>query len=287
MVQSKKVNKNFNFLKPIKFSKLVRMGRIYDGGYVVPEELIKKSEVLISFGYGYDPYFEYDYIKRSNKSAYIYDYSCGYVYLIKKLLKCLKRFLLFRKKIIDIKFYFNNLINHIQFVKNKNINYYKKKIVSNNLAKKNKPDIFISSHSAGEIPNLTSSITVDDIFSSIKSKNIIFKCDIEGSEYQIIDELLKHQDKIDVMAIEFHWIDKNLNQFIEEINKILKFFSIVHIHGNNHFQFVEEANIPIILEITFVNNKYIQKKEYITNFPIKNLDNPNNLHIEDLYFYFE
>ena len=287
MNHSKKVDNKFNFLKPIKFAKLVRLGKKYDGGYVVPEELIKNSEALISFGYGYDPSFEYDYIKRNNKSVYIYDYSCGYVYLIKKFLKYLKRFLLFRKKLKDVIFHCKNLIKHSIFVNNKNINFYKKKIVPANSNNAYKSENFISSHSAGEIPLIYSNINVGQIFSNIKSNKIIFKCDIEGSEYEIVDEILKHQDRIDVMAFEFHWVDKNTNLFVEKINKILNFFSIVHIHGNNHLPLIENANIPIVPEITFVNNKYIKEKDYITNFPIKNLDNPNNPFIEDLHFYFE
>ena len=40
-------------------------------------------------------------------------------------------------------------------------------------------------------------------------------------------------------------------------------------------------------EITFVNNKYIKEKKFITNFPRENLDNPNNIISQDLYFHFE
>ena len=163
-----------------------------------------------------------------------------------------------------------NLIKHSIFVNNKNINFYKKKIVPANSNNAYKSENFISSHSAGEIPLIYSNINVGQIFSNIKS-----------------DEILKHQDRIDVMAFEFHWVDKNTNLFVEKINKILNFFSIVHIHGNNHLPLIENANIPIVPEITFVNNKYIKEKDYITNFPIKNLDNPNNPFIEDLHFYFE
>ena len=74
-----------------------------------------------------------------------------------------------------------------------------------------------------------------------------------------MDDLLKYHDRIDVMIFEFHWVDKNLKDFTECVTKILKYFSIVHIHGNNHNQFVEGVNIPIVPEITFVNNKFIKQ----------------------------
>ena len=60
MTKSREVNEKYNFLKPIKFSNLVRFGKMYDGGYIVPEKIIKESDGLISLGYGYDPSFEYD-----------------------------------------------------------------------------------------------------------------------------------------------------------------------------------------------------------------------------------
>ena len=86
--------------------------------------------------------------------------------------------------------------------------------------------------------------------------------------------------------MEFHWVDKNLEKFSESVKKILKYFSIIHIHGNNHNNLVKDINIPEVPEITFVNNKYIKEKKYLSKFPIENLDNPNNPNDKDLFFHF-
>ena len=99
MTISREVNEKYNFIKPIEFYNLVRFGKVHDGGYIVSEKIIKESEGLISFGYGYDPSFEYDYIKNSGNKVHIYDDACNSYHLIKLFLKCIKRFLLFRKKI--------------------------------------------------------------------------------------------------------------------------------------------------------------------------------------------
>ena len=160
----------------------------------------------------------------------------------------------------------------------------KKKIVSKSSVD---PNVFISSHSAGEIPLMKTEISVDKVFEKIDFRKAIFKCDIEGSEYFIIDDIMKYQDRIDVITIEFHWVDKNLKEFTESIKKILKYFSIVHIHGNNHNGLVENVNLPEVPEITFVNNKFIKHKKNIMNFPIQGLDNPNNPSAEDLFFHFK
>lgn len=67
MNNSKKVDHNFNFLRPIKFQKLIRLGSKSDGGYVVPEILLTKTDCLVSFGYGYDSTFEHDFINLTKK----------------------------------------------------------------------------------------------------------------------------------------------------------------------------------------------------------------------------
>ena len=121
------VSEEFNFLKPLKFSKLTRLGNEYDGGYIIPEISIVDSDGLISFGYGYDPSFEKDYIKRSEKKVFIFDHTCGYLNLFLVFIRYLKRFLLFRKKFKDTVFHYNNLKKHHDFVSLKNINFFKKK----------------------------------------------------------------------------------------------------------------------------------------------------------------
>ena len=61
------------------------------------------------------------------------------------------------------------------------------------------------------------------------------------------------------MVFEFHWIDKNETIFLESVKKIKDYFEIIHIHGNNHFSKLE-SGLPIILEITFLNKKYMKER---------------------------
>ena len=291
MKTSKEINEKFNFLKPIDYPNLIRLGAKFDGGYVVPINLIKKTDVLISFGYGYDSSLEYDYIKYSNNKVHIYDYSCSFFYLLKLFLKYLKRFLTFRKNLDDVLYHFNNLKKHLYILKkhllfttNKMINFQKRKIVSR---KSSNSNVYVTNHSAGEIPIFKIDITIREIFDKINYQNVFLKCDIEGSEYYIIDDILEYHNRIDVIVLEFHWVDKNLELFSESIKKLLKHFSIVHIHGNNHKSLVKNINIPEVPEITFIKNKFVNEKKYVKNFPRQNLDNPNNSNIEDLFFNFK
>ena len=98
---------------------------------------------------------------------------------------------------------------------------------------------------------------------------------------------LEYSNKIQMLIIEFHWIDKDENKFIKSVKKLKKEFEIVHVHANNHLQTLENG-LPIIIEMTLVNKKLIVNKgEFVNNFPVKNLDFPNNPLLEDINFSFE
>ncbi len=75
--------------------------------------------------------------------------------------------------------------------------------------------------------------------------------------------------------------------FFNSVKKLKEYFEIIHIHGNNHFP-KSDTGLPMIIEMTLLNKKYTPKKiEYINNFPIKDLDYPNQPFSEDLFFSFQ
>ena len=261
------VSSEFNFLKPLMSEKLIRVGRKNDGGYVLPEILINETDGLLSFGYGYDSSFEEEYINLSNNSVIIFDHTCDYKKLIKNLLKNFKRFLLFRKKFNDVKNSFDNLLKYRKFINSKKVIFFRKKVVKE---KKEKIDA-----------------EIHDILEKLRFNKAILKCDIEGAEYDILETILKFNEKVECILIEFHNIKSNINLFKENINNLLKFYFITHLHGNNHDPLIENINVPDTLEITLVKKKFIHNKIFVNKFPIQDLDQPNNPGLKDLYFEFK
>ncbi len=79
----------------------------------------------------------------------------------------------------------------------KNVNFYKEKITDKIQSK------------------LDSDI--QKVFQRIQKEEVILKCDIEGTEYKIIDHILEYRDRIQMLVVEFHWIDKNEEIFLEAI----------------------------------------------------------------------
>ena len=91
----------------------------------------------------------------------------------------------------------------------------------------------------------------------IKLYPVFLKIDIEGSEYRILEDILKYQDKITGMAIEFHNIDLHKDlicDFIKRFN-----LSLCHIHGQNPSgtDYLDINNDPTQVEMTFSNTKKV------------------------------
>jgi len=265
----KSIDKKFNFLKPIKSSNLIRLGRNLDGGYVVDSEMIKNCNTLISFGLGPDWSFELDYININKKiKIFMYDYTVSSYPYIKEIWKYFRRFITFRANFESVSNRVKYLYNYKSFLNSKNVNFFKEKIT---FPIKNKIDT-----------------DIDKVFARIdKNQDVILKSDIEGSEFDVIDQILKYSDRIKMLIFEFHWLNINEEIFLKSVKKLKENFEIIHIHGNNHCSKID-SGLPIALEMTLLNKKYIpQNIEYISDFPIKGLDYPNNPTKEDLVFSFQ
>ena len=113
-------------------------------------------------------------------------------------------------------------------------------------------------------------------FSTIATNPDTFlKCDIEGEEYNILDDLIIHTKLFTGMVLEFHGINKpeNYSRLINFISKIDH--KLLHVHVNNYFYYkTDNGCIPDILELSFTSSPNIRLAKEI-NMPNK-LDMPNN-----------
>ena len=118
--------------------------------------------------------------------------------------------------------------------------------------------------------------------------NIFLKMDIEGGEYSWL--LSVESDKLNKfkqIVIEFHginddkWDCKNKDK-LKCLEKLSKTHYIIHAHGNNFSNIVN--NIPDVIELTYVNKNYFNSVPQLNfqSLPIPNLDFPNNSNKEDV-----
>lgn len=136
-----------------------------------------------------------------------------------------------------------------------------------------------------------------DTYSNLKIytkmySNIFMKMDIEGGEYDWLKSMSETQlKKFGQIVIEFHGIctgeswGTSYSKKMKCIQQLLKTHYIVHAHGNNHSPIVN--GIPDVIELTFVNNKFMRKHIFHTPklntypLPTLDLDYPNKKTIND------
>ena len=251
-------------LKPIFVDNknLIRLGSIDDGGYVVPIESVKSSDNLISFGVSDNWDFEKDFFKKSSAKVFAYDYSINNDFWLSKFKKDLIKFLqlkIFKPKKLYKMFQY---IDFLLFFKiNRKNRFFLKQI--------------------GKGKDCLDLIKIIE-HNFINNNKIFLKVDIEGFEYEILDDIIFHKDKFEGVIIEFHEITKNLNKIIEFINKINSNLDLVHIHANN-YSVKELDKFPEVIELIF-SKKMINTIDRINDkeYPLKDLDFPNSKRSPDI-----
>ena len=109
-----------------------------------------------------------------------------------------------------------------------------------------------------------------------KGSDIFLKCDIEGSEYDILDDIISNTKLFSAIVMEFHEINNfaKFNELTHFISKIDQ--KLVHIHINN-YTYLEigkgQSYVPSVIELTFTSSPNISYKR---NIKLPNvLDMPN------------
>ena len=240
-----------NFFSVKQAKDLVRVGRDYDGGYLVSESDIKQSELLIGLGICDDWSFEEDFLSRKNVSIYAYDASVSEIYFFKQLIKSLIR-------IDNLKIFVNwikVIIKYKKFFSQTNVHHIQK---------------FVGLNSESE-----EHCTFLDVLNKTDSKKIFLKIDIEGSEYRFLNDIIDNEDRITGMVIELHDCDVHLKEIERFVNQFK--LNLVHVHANNYSPIRSDDDLPIVLELTF--SRYA---EFSIDYKLPHeLDMPNNRNASD------
>jgi hypothetical protein len=252
-------------LHPVACEKLTRLGSANDGGYVVPLDAVRAAGALLSFGLSHDWTFERDFKKHNaNAVVHCYDHTVSlqtaFEYSIGQLLRFVVQF---RTRALRKAF---TWIDYLLFFRADSVHF--------------KQRVWHDTRNNG--------VTIGDVFSRLPAECPVFvKMDIEGSEYRVLDDLLRHSRNIVSMAIEFHDVDLLHTQFNSLIEKIKRDFYIVHIHGNN-MGGTTPFHFPIAPEVTFLNKRFFNSPPSLSRlkYPIPGLDRPNLPGFPDFTFEF-
>ena len=231
---------------------LVRIGRDYDGGYLVSLADLDHADILLGLGINDDWSFESEFAALSKVPVVAYDASVNERKFLKRFLQYLPR--INRWKTIWQRY--------------KTYRSYRDFFVTG-------PNTHIEKFVGLNSKN-PAHCTLLSILEETVSNNIFLKIDIEGSEYRLFDTLIDCAERITGLVIELHDCDlhlTNIKKFIQNFD-----LSLVHVHANNYGPIRSEDGLPLVLELTF--SRYAERGGKI-NFP-HHLDMPNNPFIDEI-----
>ncbi|MDB9807365.1 hypothetical protein OAC03_05820 [Amylibacter sp.] len=223
-------------------SDLVRIGRDNDGGYLVSQSDIEKSELLIGLGICDDWSFEEGFVQLNDINVVAFDASLGFRFWVKKaIFQTIKNpFSLYPlRKFISYRKFFKGKHKHV-----------KKFVGLNSLSETH--------------------CTFVDVLNETDSQNIFLKIDIEGSEYRFLDDIIANEKRISGMVLELHDCDIHLERIQNFIKKLS--LKLVHVHANNYAPIRASDGLPLVLELSFSKNC---EKFCMPSLPHK-LDMPNS-----------
>jgi hypothetical protein len=282
---------DMEIIHPFETNDLVRVGQLKDGGYVINKRTFEYVDVIIGLGINADWSFEEGFVRRSTKEpeVYGYDFSVSadifykeyisrilYLFSVKFLLRLIrnpgKMAGLIRQNYLYAKLARNT---HLQFPKF--FDGEKHKFFQLGISNEQK-DHFIR---------------FDEVIQNLRSKpapySIFLKIDIEFSEYRIMDDVFRYSDRICGMVIEFHELDVVWEQFSRIMQAAKQDFLVTHVHGNNYGDFIPGTQIPVALEVTFLNKNIIKENLQLSSlqYPLPGLDYPNDPSKADLPLNFD
>ena len=244
--------------KPRFSYNLLRIGSRHDGGYLVEKNSLLTAKSLLSFGISDNWEFEKHFLNTNRIPLKAFDHTIDLLVLFRNVITAfVKIFLNIRAPLSSIKSFSRRVYALWDY-----------KIFFRNQRTLRHIMVGYSGKNA---------MSLDEILSVEKLHFPVFlKCDIEGWEYRILDQIVAHSDKLSGLIVEFHDIDLHSDR----IKKFIENFplTLVHTHANN-FGGYDNGNDPLVVEMTFSSAPC--KTGETASIPHPE-DTPNNPHESDL-----
>jgi hypothetical protein len=129
-------------------------------------------------------------------------------------------------------------------------------------------------------------VDISDALTATTGRSVLVKLDIEGAEYECIDGILEHSDRVTCLVIEFHNVTFN-PLFVSSLQRLQEQYTVVHLHANNAMPFPPAQELPYVLEVTLVRKDLVDSTEIRNPVYLYELDSPNLGNKCDYFLYFQ
>ncbi|MFM8957322.1 MAG: FkbM family methyltransferase [Actinomycetota bacterium] len=260
--------RDIDFLQP-SIVDMVRVGRNNDGGYVVPVEFLDQTRMLIALGVSDDWSFEVDFTSRTRQScsAVLCDRSAGaWTSFINAVRIWLHPGSMRKATFTRSWSWLTNGVRFLVQVRLRRWEFYRRWVVAT--ASNTRREV--------ELRHLLAQHAIPDA--------TVVKIDIEGSEYEIVEELCRWNRQATPpigLIIEFHALHTRLSEARSLIDELRGWYEVVHLHGNNYGEV--RNGIPDVVEVVLTRRttRTLPKR---TTLPLVELDQPNNPAVDEIQF---
>ncbi len=260
--------------RPVALDDLVRVGRDYDGGYVVPQRVIAATRVVLGLGINADWSFEDGFV-RANPSVRVIgvDGSVSAGVYIRWAVGGAARGILstargrFRDAVEEVR----SVRGHVRVSREFSRFFDGSRHV---FVRK-----FLADSDSATTVTWESLAREHGLRSGDGARPDVFvKMDIEGSEYRTLPALLADAARISGLVVEFHDCDLLWERFVELMAGLARDFAVAHEHGNNCVSLIAGTTTPRVLEFTFVNRRLLARDAAPSaqRYPLIDLDMPND-----------
>lgn len=269
--------------KPTFTGDLIRLGRSYDGGYVINEMALRQTKYLLSFGVNDDWSFETDVLQRNpTVNVICFDHSVSKSVFADRIVDSLNQ-------ILSARFVLGLLSLNLRGARSKIARLNRSRQVYSGFGR------FISRPNVTFVPKGVSNETkgpflkLEDVFcfippDKLTRDSVFIKMDIEQSEFRVLPDFLKFRDYLTGFVAEFHDLDMFWANFSRITDELLMEFAITHVHGNNFCGLIPNTAIPKSLEVTFIKKSLLADSgaaQQPRAYPIPGLDYPNDPELQD------
>lgn len=213
------------WLRPSRSGFLVRLGRDYDGGYLVDRRDVEAADGLVSLGVNRDWSFEEGFVAINDVPLVAYDAAIDERILLKDIAKSILR----RSSPAQV-------AQAVRVVRNYRTFFRGNRRHVQQYVGLDWPPAFVEMG------------PVLDGFAASGCRRPFVKIDIEGAEYRLLGDLIERAGTMTGLAIEFHDCDIHLariRDFVERFG-----LHLVHVHVNNYAP-LGKGGLPLVIEMTF------------------------------------